>query len=841
MERPVKPLKNPLSSFLFNASPGAYKLQDLSRYRKKGRGFSDLLNFALFVAPGVIANKDGSFMRGWSYIGPDLDSATVPEIVSMTQAVNKGLLFLGTNWVLNVNAIRSSAVFYNPPGHFPDPTSWLIDDERRRFFNSLGAQYASRYVLTLTWLPPADVEEKVKGFMYEGEKTRSSAGEESLRQFMKQSESFELILKNYLGLRAMDDDEMLSFLVSCVSGERHSVKTPDIPMFLDCLVAGQSGDFHTGIEPMVGKRHIRVLSLDTLPQQIYPGIMDILNSLTTEYRWSTRFMPLDKIDAKKQLELKRRNWMQKRQGVFRMVMKIFNPQSGEGGWQNEDAVNMAEDSNQAVSENESGLVRFGYLTTTIILSDENKKTLEETVSLVRKSIAELGFVPRIEDNNAAEAFLGSIPGHGQYDIRKLLVSTSNLADILPTTSVWPGLGVNRKLNGPPLIIARTKGSSVFRFNLHVGDVGHSFLLGPSGSGKSTKVCLIVSQFFRYPNAQVFHFDKGYSALPLCYAMGGEHYDIAAQGESLSFYPLAKIEDDFERLWATDWISSLLALQYEGTQTGLGPAINDEIYKSLSLMSGSPHRTLSHLLTTVQNEIIRDGLRFYTYGNAMGGLLDSDVDSLGKSRYQVFEMDHLMELGTKSVMPVLEYIFHRIEQRLDGSPTLIVLDEAWKFLSHETFAKKIDNWLRTLRKLNASVLFATQDPADIVESSIRSVILGQTKTKVYLPFRGMDSQTENLYASLGLNERQIWIVGNSEPKRDYYYVSEYGKRLYTLDLNQTPAGLSFVGVSSPENIARIRELRREHGVLWPSRWLAERGLVEEAKRWESVRGKTGALS
>jgi type IV secretion system protein VirB4 len=217
----------------------------------------------------------------------------------------------------------------------------------------------------------------------------------------------------------------------------------------------------------------------------------------------------------------------------------------------------------------------------------------------------------------------------------------------------------------------------------------------------------------------------------------------------------------------------------------------------------------------------------------GHLLDAETDSLGEDRFQVFEMEHLMGKGDKLVLPVLSYLFHRIEQRFKGEPTLLVLDEAWVMLGHTAFKAKIREWLKVLRKANVAVVFATQSLTDLSRSGIADVIFESCPTKIFLP--NPEAQTENIrphYEAVGLNARQIEILAMATPKRQYYVMHPEGRRLFELGLS--PAELAFVGASGKEDIARIRILRASLGPGWPAQWLRERGQSEAAATWEHYR-------
>jgi type IV secretion system protein VirB4 len=243
------------------------------------------------------------------------------------------------------------------------------------------------------------------------------------------------------------------------------------------------------------------------------------------------------------------------------------------------------------------------------------------------------------------------------------------------------------------------------------------------------------------------------------------------------------------------------------------------------------RTMTNVLVLLQDQTLREALQAYTLRGMAGTLLDAETDALAEDPFQVFEMEHLMNKGDKLVLPVLTYLFHRIEQRFKGQPTLLVLDEAWIMLSHPAFKAKIREWLKVLRKANVAVVFATQSLTDLIRSGIADVIFESCPTKIMLP--NPEAQTENirpLYEGIGLNRRQIEILAMATPKRQYYAMHPDGRRLFELGLSGPE--LAFVGASGKEDILRIRELKDQLGDAWPAQWLRERGQGRAAELWES---------
>src|SRR6185369_11782401 len=211
---------------------------------------------------------------------------------------------------------------------------------------------------------------------------------------------------------------------------------------------------------------------------------------------------------------------------------------------------------------------------------------------------------------------------------------------------------------------------------------------------------------------------------------------------------------------------------------------------------SPTRTLTELSAEVQDTDIRAALQHFTVAGPMGQLLDADRDVLGDGRFLSFETENLLQLDSKAVIPVLLYLFRRIEQRLDGSPTLILLDEAWSYLQHGLFRERLKDWLKTMRRKNAAVIMATQQISDIANSEIADVVLENCPTKILLPnAEAKNSGSREFYQRVGLNERELDILQVSVPKQHYYVVSKLGRRL--VDLNVGKVALAWVGVNGRE--------------------------------------------
>jgi type IV secretion system protein VirB4 len=225
---------------------------------------------------------------------------------------------------------------------------------------------------------------------------------------------------------------------------------------------------------------------------------------------------------------------------------------------------------------------------------------------------------------------------------------------------------------------------------------------------------------------------------------------------------------------------------------------------------------------LQSTALKQALRPYCVGGPHGRLLDAEAERLGQAEVQVFETEGL--IGTGAAAAVLSYLFHRIESRLDGRPTLLIVDEGWLALDDRGFADQLREWLKTLRKKNASVVFATQSLSDIETSAIAPAIIESCPTRIFLPNdRAIEPQILSIYRRFGLNDRQIEIVSRATPKRDYYCQSRRGNRLFELGLG--PIALALTAASSKSEQATIERVLAEHGRgNFLAAWLAERGVA-----------------
>lgn len=384
-----------------------------------------------------------------------------------------------------------------------------------------------------------------------------------------------------------------------------------------------------------------------------------------------------------------------------------------------------------------------YVTATVTVWDADPRIADEKLRLAEKVIQSHDFTAIVETVNAIEAWMGGIPGHVYANVRQPPISTLNLAHMMPLSAVWAGPKKDEHLDAPPLFYAKTEGAPPFRFSLHVGDVGHAVIVDPTGAGKSVLLALMALQFRRYERSRVFAFDFGGSIRVATLAMRG------------------------------DWLVDILTR--EGVE--ITPDVKEHLWTALTSLASAPvvERTISGLAALLQANALKQAIRPYCIGGPYGRLLDAEMEWLGDASVQAFETEGL--IGTGAAPAVLAYLFHRIESRFDGRPSLLIVDEGWRALDDGGFAQKIKEWLKTLRKKNVSVVFSSQSLVDIEASPIAPVIVESCPTRIFLANeRAIEPQIASIYRQFGLNDRQIEIVARAMPKRDYYCQSRRANRI-----------------------------------------------------------------
>lgn len=767
--------------------------------------------FLSSMVSGVVVQKDGLLQRTFAFRGPDLEASAAFYINDLSMHLSNSVKRLGSGWAIQTEVQRFSTQEY-PGGSFTCLAPYLIDKEREQAFRSFGKHFESSYYLTFIYRPPREITKKATNMFYT-ETGHTSSLEEDIAYFETTTDDIVGILATKILIAPLNDSQTCEYLHSTISNNRQSITLPDNPFFLDRLLPDEVLDI--GLTMKLGENYIPIIGIVDFPQSTYPAIFDKLNKAKLEYRWSTRYICLDKEEAIKKTEKAQQNHRGNQVGWFQSFIASATkepPKQINGG-----AIVKEEDAQAAQIALDTDEVSLGLYTSNIMVWDTDLKKAQKKAQEVKKLVQSVGFIAKDETFNAFEAWKSMMPGDMTSNIRALPVVSSNFSHVVPLSAIWAGMMENEHAGmvsgiDLPHVICSTQDGTPFFLNLNPRDVGHTIILGPTGAGKSTLLNLLEMQFFKYPESQVIVLDKGRSARQPTLAYGGRYYEPGTNG--VCFQPLGNLESILDRTWATEWIESLVEIQGIAVTPSMSSAITDAIERMASIPKQKRTITtfcqsVNYLDPETKQPLLRETLRPYQLGGKYGAIFDADTTSISlDSRYITLEMEYLMQMGESCVAPAISYIFHFIESMFTGKLTLLVLDEAWLFLRHPIFRAKIEEWLKTLRKKNVFVLFATQDVADAVNSTLCSTLIQQCHTKIFLADPEAETPAmHHAYSTFGLTDAEISSLSHGIMKQDYLYTSTMGSRKFQLDLKRDGITLALIGTPDHELLDRLVS---EHG-------------------------------
>jgi len=806
---------------------------------RKAKSFADLLPWGNLAGSGLVFTKQGQVTAGYYFRPPDNTGRTEEEADILSDQVNTALSVLGSGWATWADVVSFPAGRYPAPeaSHFPDAFTRAVDDGRRVRFETKGAHFENERALLISCLPPLRQVSKLRDlFFTDGGGKRRATQQQIVETFEKTLREFENRIGGILGLRRMQSfdvidgtgqpgkqDELVNYLDFCATGRVRGVMLPKSGAFLDTIITGQ--DAYMGENPVIGREYIGAVAIDGIPAESQPNVIAALNTLSIPYRFTQRMIYLDPFEAEREIGKYRDKWGQQIRGIGQKLLQ------NSDGPVNEHAVDMKAEANTALSWAKSGQVKFGYYSATVIVRHADPEVLRERADRIAQVISGCGYGARIEETNTPEAFLGSLGGDTCSNVRRPLIHTKTLADLLPLSGVWAG---DEEApcpfypeGSPALLWAITDGAIPFRMNLHIGpksDIGHTIVLGPSGAGKSTLTNLIAMQARRYPDMRITAFDQKRGMMATALACGGQFFDLAMEARDGMFCPLGELDTENDREWASDYLSVLYELQ---TKREPDPDLRSLIFQAVNQLAQSRHRSMTNFVNALQDTEARKAFKFYTVRGGGGAFLDGTRDHVGTgNNFQVYECMDLMNLGDVTALPVLLYQFRRFERSLDGRPALLFIAEAWQALGHPMWRTRLAKWLRTLRSKNCAVIMDTQSLADVVGSPLLPLLNETCQRKIFLPnSAAMQGGSHELYLSLGLNDRQIRQIQSATARQEYYVTGPDGCRMVSLGLG--PLELAIAGATGEPDVLAVQGFINRHGDDWLGHFLRAKGIAYSA--------------
>ena len=463
-----------------------------------------------------------------------------------------------------------------------------------------------------------------------------------------------------------------------------------------------------------------------------------------------------------------------------------------------------------------GAAAYGEHHLTVHVRAMTLAALDAAVADVQASLADIGAVAVREDLNLESAFWGQFPGNADFIARKALVSTANLSGLISLH----GFPIGVPAGGPwgePITVLETTSSTPYFFNLHSGDLGNFTLIGPSGSGKTVVLNFLIAQAQKF-HPRTFFFDKDRGAEIFIRAIGG-HYDVLRPGTPTGFNPLQLPENATNQAFLRQWLSQILTPAGGQLTADENAIISSAVDANFS--QPAEYRQLRYLV-----ELLAGGARpvrgdlasrlapWYGAGEH-AWLFDNPTDQLNlDTRTAGFDMTALLDNPALRT-PAMMYLFHRVDERLDGSPSMIVIDEGWKALDDDIFVHRLKDWMKTIRKRNGVVGFATQSASDAIESKIAATIIEQSATQLFMS--NPKAQASDYCGGFGLTAHELDLVRSLPEHLRCVLIKQGGTSVVArLDMGNMPDAITVLS-GREASVRKLDELRRVHGDA-PSEWL-----------------------
>ena len=761
----------------------------------------DRLPYAQLVDAGTMMLRDGSLMGALQVPGLLFETEET-EALNAHAATREVMLRsnLDARFVMYHHVIRRR-VSVELEANFPDPLSAHIDAAWRDKL-SAGSLFVNDQFITLVRRPArgkAGLAERAQKFF-----RRSGEGEEvdpkDIRTLRSALQALAASLGDYgaqplgdyQGNNGATNNELLELLSALYNGEMRPVRRPEPDTDIGNMLPYRRASF--GVDAMelrgsAGADFSAILSLKDYPDATSPGLLDAMLRLPYEMIVCESFAPQERQTAREKIDL-----------AIRRLRSA-----------DEEAQAERHDMMAARDELGAGSVGFGDHHLTVLVRERDLERLDDATAAVGATLSDTGAIAVREDTNLEPAFWGQFPGNEHYLVRRALITTANMAGF----GSFHGFALGQATGnhwGEAVTLLQTTSSTPFFFNFHHGDLGNFSVIGPSGSGKTVVMNFLAAQAQKFSPRTIL-FDKDRGAELFIRGIGG-NYDRIRSGERTGFNPLAMPDNPVNRGFLRDWLSVLL--KAEGAEeSGLIAAAVDAAYANdPSLRRLRYFKELLSGSRRPQPGDLADRLAAWIDDGEYAWLFDNPDDKLDLStRVMGFDMTALLD-NPKLRTPTMMYLFQRIDERLDGQPTMILIDEGWKALDDEVFAARIRDWLKTLRKRNALVGFATQSARDALDSRISTALVEQTATMVFMP--NARARAEDYCEGFGLTEHELALIRSLPAHSRCFLVRQPDASVVVrLDLSGSPEVLTML--SGRESTVRRLDLLREAVGDDPAQW------------------------
>jgi type IV secretion system protein VirB4 len=762
----------------------------------------DRLPYSRLIEDNTILLRDGSLMTALHV--PGLLFETEDSISLNAHAATREVMLrsnLDARFVLYHHLIRRR-VSVELAGQFDDPLSAHID-RRRRDKLAGGSLFVNDQFVTLVRRPArgkAGVVERAARLWRRKGREPVEADARELRSLRAAAQAIAASLGDY-GAQALGDyrgpsgatnNELLELVSALYNGEMRPVRRPADDTDIGRMLPYRRASF--GLDAMElrgsgGADFAAILSLKDYPDATSPGLLDGLLRLPCEMVVSETFAPHERQTARERIDL--------------AVRRLRSA--------DEDAMAERADMLAARDALGQGSVSFGDHHLTVLVRERDLERLDGAAAACAAALADSGAIAVREDTNLEPAFWGQFPGNEQYLVRRSMISSANMASFSSLHGFALGKADGNHW-GEAVTLLETTSATPFFFNFHHGDLGNFSIIGPSGSGKTVAMNFLVAQAQKFAPRTIL-FDKDRGAELFVRGIGGR-YDRIRAGEPTGFNPLALPDDAANRAFLRDWFAVLLDAEGPEELATIAQAVDAAYANDPSLRRLRHFRELLSGARRPQPGDLADRLGPWIADGEHAWLFDNEEDRLDLSnRVLGFDMTVLLD-RPRLRTPAMMYLFHRIDERLDGNPAMILIDEGWKALDDEVFAARIRDWLKTLRKRNALVGFATQSARDALDSRIATALVEQTATMIFMP--NPKARAEDYCAGFGLTEHELALVRSLPAHSRAFLIRQPDASVVVrLDLSDAPEVLTIL--SGRESTVRRLDLLREAVGDDPADW------------------------
>jgi type IV secretion system protein VirB4 len=761
----------------------------------------DRLPYRALVDEHVVLLRDGSLMCSLLVPGISFETADTDEL-NAHAAVREVLLraSLDARFVLYHHVVRRR-VHVELAGTFDDPLAALIDERWRDRLGS-GALYVNDQFVTLVRRPArgkAGWAERLGRMVRRRGQDTVEAEPGDVRTLRSAASAMLAALGSY-GARMLGYyegaggpcSEVLELLSALYNGEMRPVRRPAEGVDIGRMLPYRRISF--GLDALElkgaqGTSFAALVSLKDYPDSTAPGLTDALLRLPQEMTLTESYAPSDRQVSRERIDLAIRRLKSADEEALAERREMMAARDALG----------------------TGAAAFGDHHLSVMVRSDRLDTLDDAVAACAAALADAGAVAVREDVNLEPGFWGQLPGNESYLVRRSLISSANMACFASLHGFAMGQASGNHW-GEAVTLLTTTSATPFFFNFHAGDLGNFTIVGPSGSGKTVVMNFLAAQAQKFAPRMVL-FDKDRGAEVFVRGIGGTYSRIAA-GHPTGFNPLALPDTPANRAFLRDWLGVMLEASGPEELALIAGAVdaayaNDPSLRRLvhfrELLAGSRRPAPGDLASR---------LDAWIGGGEHGWLFDNEHDRLDLSCKTLgFDMTALLDTPRLRT-PVMMYLFHRIEERLDGEPTMILIDEGWKALDDPVFAARIRDWLKTLRKRNALVGFATQSARDALESRISAALVEQTATMIFMP--NARARAEDYCEGFGLTAHELELIRTLPAQSRCFLIRQPDASVVVrLDLSGMPEVLTVLS-GRESTVRRLDTLRETYGDA-PAAW------------------------